>query len=144
MFKSLFSVTVVACMALGIANSTLAQSPRTETVKFERGASEATINDQITGREIAVYEVAARQGQRLKVQLEPSNLETYFNVYVPGKGPGMEAWANAQFTSIVVPEVNCFDSILPDSGAYSIMVFMMRSAARRGEVSDFKVHFSIE
>ncbi|MGG7568281.1 SH3 domain-containing protein [Rhodovulum sp. DZ06] len=130
-------------MRLLIALALLAAAPasasdiRSETVTFAPGATETVITDAITGRESVAYRVMAEGGQRMAVSLSPSNLATYFNVYAPGNGPGDEALAVSGQTGERVPDLNRFDAELPLSGSYTITVYMMRSAARRGERSDY-------
>jgi len=61
---------------------------RTEKVRFAPGDDHATLRDGIVGRESISYRVGAEAGQVMTVTLEPSNHSTYFNVYLPGSGPG--------------------------------------------------------
>jgi hypothetical protein len=42
-----------------------------------------------------------------------------------------------------MPDINRFDGILPSSGVYSVSVYLYRSAARRGETSDYALDISI-
>jgi hypothetical protein len=117
---------------------------RTERVAFQKGGSGATITDTIVGRASVSYILGAQAGQTMTVALKPSNLATYFNVYAPGKGPGDEAIANSGVTGPpTVPEINRFEATLPDSGDYTISVYMMRSAARRNERSDYTLDVAI-
>jgi hypothetical protein len=117
---------------------------RIEQVRFEAGTSGTTIEDTITGYQSVLYKIGAEAGQRMKVRLEPSNTATYFNIYAPGRGPGDEALAVSQFFGEMVPEINIFDGVLPTSGEYTVSVYMMRSAARRDEVSNYLLALSIE
>ncbi|MDA7429430.1 SH3 domain-containing protein [Primorskyibacter aestuariivivens] len=134
----------IAVVPLALAASAMAQDMRTETVRFQSGTSGATISDTIQGYESVVYKIGASAGQRMKIRLEPSNLATYFNVYEPGRGPGDQALVNAQLTGPMVPDVNYFDGVLPTDGEYSVSVYMMRSAARRDEISNYALYVSIE
>ena len=137
-----FLTMAIAC---GTPAALVAQDDtRTETVRFDAGTSGTTITDSITGYESVLYTLGAEAGQRMQVSLEPTNLATYFNVYAPGKGPGDEAIANAGTMGEMVPDLNRFDGVLPASGTYTISVYMMRSAARREEVSDYSLSISIE
>lgn len=122
----------------------MAQDMRTEYVSFAPGAGGTTIAGRITGNESVLYVVGVERGQRLKVRLEPSNPASYFNVYAPGSGPGDQALANGQFTGDQVPAINIFDAEVETSGEYTVSVYMMRSAARRNEVSDYALFLSIE
>ena len=138
-------VTLAAVMALLVPLAANAQDEmRTEQVSFAPGTSGTTINDSITGYDSVLYKVGAEAGQQMKVRLEPSNTATYFNVYAPGSGPGDQALANSQFTGPTVPDLNLFDGALPTSGEYTISVYMMRSAARRNERSDYLIAISVE
>ena len=135
----------LAAAAFGGLSPALAKDEmRTEYVRFAAGTSGTVINDSITGYESVLYRIGAEAGQRMKVRLEPSNTATYFNVYVPGRGPGDEALVNSQFIGAMVPDLNIFDGVLPASGEYTVSVYMMRSAARRDEVSDYMIAISIE
>ena len=146
-FSSLGAAAVLAlsAAAFGDMSPAFAQDGiRTEQIRFAAGTSGATINDSITGYESVLYRVGAESGQRMKVRLEPSNAATYFNVYVPGRGPGEEALVNSQFMGPMVPDLNIFDGVLPISGEYTVSVYMMRSAARRNEVSNYFMAISVE
>jgi len=116
---------------------------RKETVQFAKGASGATIDGSIKGRESVSYLLGAKAGQRMTVSLKADNDGTYFNVYGPGKGPGDEALAVGDLTGPMVPDVNRFDGALPQDGEYTISVYLVRSAARRGETSKYAIEVSI-
>jgi hypothetical protein len=134
------SFFLAAALTLSDSVSATAQEDmRTVQVRFAAGSSGTTITDTITGREVVLYKIGAEAGQRMTVTLIPSNLATYFNLYAPGAGPGDEALAVGQMT----PELNAFDGALPLSGEYTVSVYMMRSAARRGEVSDYTLTIGI-
>lgn len=146
-FCNLILAAIVGiCLAsFGSTPIALAQNDvRTEQVRFAPGTSGTTINDSIKGYESILYRIGAEAGQRMKVRLEPSNTATYFNVYVPGRGPGDEALVNSQFIGPTTPDLNIFDGVLPISGEYTVSVYMMRSAARRDEISNFVMTISIE
>ena len=131
MKNSLITFTVAVALVLPMA-TTAQDDIRTEQVRFAAGTSVTTINDSITGYESVLYSVGAEAGQQMRVRLEPSNTATYFNVYTPGNGPGDEALVNSQFIGPMVPELNIFDAQLPVSGVYTVSVYMMCNAARRG------------
>jgi hypothetical protein len=141
----LAAVALGLTAAFGSVSPALAQDEvRNEQVRFAAGASGTSINDSITGYESVLYRIGAAAGQRMKVRLEPSNAATYFNVYAPGRGPGEEALINSQFMGPMVPDLNIFDGVLPFSGDYTVSVYMMRSAARRNEVSNYMMAISVE
>jgi heat shock protein HslJ len=104
-------------------------------VRFASGKSEAVIRGRITGRQYVDYQLRAGAGQRMTVKLEGSNGANYFNLLPPDRLN--EAMAIGEFNG------NRFDGLLPDDGLYTIRVFLMRSAGRRGETSDFTLAVGI-
>ena len=143
MKMSLVAFTVAMTLAIPVV-ATAQSDMRTEQVRFAAGTSGTAINDTITGDQSVLYTIGAEAGQRMKIRMDPSNLATYFNVYAPGTGPGDEALANSQLTGAMVPDINYFDGELSVSGEYSVSVYMMRSAARRDEVSNYEIVISVE
>jgi hypothetical protein len=136
----------LAALTLAAALSALpgiAQDIRTEQVRFGAGQTGTTIEGRITGYDSVSYTLGAEAGQTMRVFLDPSNLATYFNVYAPGNGPGGEAIANSEMIGPLVPDLNRFEGRLPASGTYTVSIYMMRSAARRNEVSDYTLDISI-
>ena len=111
---------------------------RTETLQFAKGATGTSVSDNITGYNAIHYKVTARAGQRMAVQLSTRHLATYFNVFAPGTGPGDAA------IFIGSTKGDRFVTTLKESGTYTIQVYMMRSAARRNESADFKLHVEID
>ena len=130
---------IAALVAAFLTTSAVAQDMRQVDVRFAPGASGTSLSDTIVGYESVLYRVGAEAGQTMSVTLSPSNLATYFNVYAPGKGPGDEALGNGQFTD----PPNGWADVLPASGQYSVTVYMMRSAARRNEQSNFTIDISV-
>jgi len=116
---------------------------RPEAVRFKSGQTSTSIKGTITGRESVSYVLGAEAGQTMTIALKPSNLATYFNVYEPGKRPGDQALANSGINGPMVPEMNKFKTKLPTSGEYTISVYMMRSAARRKERTNYTLEISI-
>ena len=116
---------------------------RTEAVRFKSGETSTSIKGAITGRASVSYVLGAEAGQTMTITLKPSNLATYFNVYEPGKGPGVQALANSGITGAMVPALNEFNTKLPTSGEYTISVYLMRSATRRKERSNYTLDISI-
>ena len=110
------------------------EAERVERVRFQRGASSATVRGRIRGYSMVDYLVNARAGQEMSVAFRTRGRFTYFIV----RGPGSEE--------------NLFDGpsgggtarlTLPASGDYRIRVFQMRNAARRGAVSDYSLTIRI-
>lgn len=116
---------------------------RTESVHFAAGATGTTINGSITGRESVLYKIGAEAGQRMQVSLVSANTSTYFNVYAPGKGPGDEALAAGSVIGSMMPDLNRFDGELPQSGEYTVSVYLYRNAARDGQSATYALDISI-
>lgn len=106
-------------------------------VHFDRGTNGTTVTGTIKGYETVNYKVGAKSGQSMRVSLETSNDSSYFNIFVPEKGPG----DGAMF--IGSTKGNSYVGMLPASGVYTIQVYMMRNAARRNETAHYKLHIGI-
>ena len=113
-------------------------------MRFETGSTVTKIEDAITGYQSVSYTIGLEAGRTLSVTLEPSNLATYFNVYEPGRGPGDQALANSGMTSELVPDLNRFEGVARMSGTYTISAYMMRSAARRNETSNYTLTVGLD
>ena len=91
-----------------------------------------TIEGSVAGYDSPGYVIVAAAGQVLTVTLAAKNPSTYFNVFAPGKQPGIDA---ALF--IGATEGQQFSVLLSESGDYTIEVYLMRNAARRAETASF-------
>jgi hypothetical protein len=108
---------------------------RTERVRFEKGASSATVEDRIVGRETVDYVLNAKEGQYMNVSMATDNAASYFNIIPPGE----------ENVAIFIGSTsgNQYEGILPASGDYKIRVYMMRSAARRDETANYRLEMII-
>jgi len=131
----LFFITAALML---LAAYSFADEARNEDVKFAPGTSSATIEDTIKGYESVNYKLQAKAGQSMSVDLKTDNTATYYNIFVPGKGPGDQAMF------IGSTEGGHFEGALPADGVYTVQVYMMRSAARREETANFTLDISIE
>lgn len=124
---------VVALLALLFCSSISAQI-RTEQVHFAAGSSATTLRGRIQGPEIVDYQLRARGRQAMTLTFAPSNPSAYFNLLPPGSDDA------AIF--IGSRDGNAFDGRLPADGEYKVRVSLMRSAARRNEVSDYTLEIA--
>ncbi len=113
----------------------LAQDIRTERVRFQRGASSATIEGRITGYETVDYLLNVRAGQYMNVSMATDNRSNYFNIMEPG-----EEYAAIYNSST---SGNQFEGTTAKSGDYRIRVYLMRSAARRGERANYRLEMIV-
>jgi hypothetical protein len=105
-----------------------------ETVEFPAGSEDVVLQGSLRGPEIAIFEVAAVDGMKLAVGLETTNPANYFNI----SGPGAKEAAFIGST-----QGNYGEVLLDKPGAYRITVYLMRSAARRNEIADYKLSVSL-
>jgi len=113
----------------------LAQASKSQRVQFKPGATSATISGTIKGDQDIDYVVGAKQGQSMNVSMATKHGSTYFNILAPGE-------TNEAFF-IGSTSGNQYEGTLPASGDYRIRVYMMRSAARRNEVANYRLEIII-
>jgi uncharacterized protein YraI len=124
------------------AGATAQTDTRREHVDFA-GWTGAAVDGQIVGREFDRYELNGVAGDTLTVRLSTPHTGTYFNVYAPGNGPGDQALANSEMVGGPVLDINQFSGSLAQTGVYEVVVYMVRSAARRDEVAPYAIEFDI-
>jgi len=131
-----FIAITTACFMSAYAGTVLAQDEiRTERVQFAKGTSGASIRDSVTGYDAVDYLLGAGEGQVMTVEMASDNLANYFNLIAPGE-------TDVAFF-IGSTQGNTFTGALPAKGDYRIRVYLMRSAARRGETANFTLDVSI-
>jgi hypothetical protein len=108
--------------------------PRQERVSFAKGATSAVVKGQLKGDADVDYLVGAAAGQTLTVSLKVSNRSNYFNVLPPGSG---------DVAMYVGQTGEGYSGMLPADGDYKVRVYLMRSAARRNEASDYTLTISV-
>lgn len=126
----LLSMAAAAALLASVPMNAQSQI-RTERVQFKKGASSAVVQGRIRGYQTVDYIVGARQGQSANVSLGTRHGATYFNILAPGQNE--VAFFNGSTSQ------NQYEGVLPASGDYKIRVYMMRSAARRNEVADYRL-----
>ena len=104
-------------------------------VTFDNGARSKTLESSITGREIVDYKLDVKEGQYMNISMATRHGATYFNLMEPGQE--YEAIYNASING------NQFEGIAAKSGDYTIRVYMMRSAARRGETAEYRLEMIV-
>lgn len=121
--------TAVVGLALLLATPALAQDKtRTERMQFAKGASAKAIKGSVKGYDGVNYVVGLRAGQTLKVDMKTSNASSYFNVTAPGADSAMFIGSTSG---------GSFKGVVPKTGDYTIHVYLMRNAARRGETANY-------
>jgi len=127
-------VGVLSLVVLG-GSAVLAQPPiRKEPVHFKAGESGATIKGTIKGDETVDYVLNAQKGQSMVVTLEATNRSAYFNVLPPGSEEALFIGSTSG---------NRYEGTLPATGDYAVRLYLMRSAARRGETATYTIKFGV-
>lgn len=125
-----------ACLMILATLPLAAQENRitSERVSFPTGASGATIEGRVTGREVRDYVLGARGGQTMAVVFTTDNPGADFNVLPPGSDPtaldqvsGLESWSGP----------------LPYDGDYRIRVFLYRGPADNGETAAYTIEVTV-
>jgi hypothetical protein len=131
--------TLLICAGLVILPAiAAADNVRTETVKFPVGTAGTEIQGRIVGRDSINYKIGASAGQNMTVELASKSGSVYFNVFEPGKKPGQD-----EAVFIGSTGGNVFSGTLNASGDYLVQVYLVRSAARRGEKASFSLKIDI-
>jgi hypothetical protein len=134
--KVFLSVVLISMLlqCLFVTSHAAEQSPRTERVKFAKGATSAVIKGQVKGSGDVDYLVRAGAGQTITVSLKVSNRSNYFNVLPP----------DSKDVAMYVGQTGeDFKGVLPTDGVYSIRVYLVRAAARRNETSRYTLTVSV-
>lgn len=103
-------------------------------VPLNLSAGRVTIKERIRGREFVDYLLPGLAGQTLSISLTPSNRQNYFNLNPPDSETSMFVGSTSG---------NSFERLLPADGVYTVRVYLMRAAGRRGEVSSFTMRVSL-
>lgn len=101
----------------------------TRRVKFATGANSSRIEGSITGNNYVDYLVNVREGQSMNISMATENSSNYFNIMEPGEKN--VAVYNGSISG------NQYEGTAAKSGDYTIRVYLMRSAGRRGETANY-------
>jgi hypothetical protein len=131
----MFRLKVLAIAVVSVASLMLVHAQvRQERVHFKPGASSATLTGTLKGDDTLDYVLGAKRGQTMSVTLKTDHGANYFNVLPPGSEAAI---ANSSTAG------NSWKGELPADGDYRIRVYLMRSAARRGETAHYTLTVGI-
>ncbi|MDM9632039.1 hypothetical protein [Robiginitalea aurantiaca] len=122
--------------AVGDAAEAVKDEIKKVRIQFDSGANSKTIESSISGRETVDYVLNGQEGQYMNISMATQHGATYFNVMEPGEA--YVAIYNGSTSG------NQFEGTAAKSGDYTIRVYMMRSAARRGETADYRLEMIVE
>jgi hypothetical protein len=103
-------------------------------LKFAAGASSATVQGSIHGRQTIDYKLRAKGGQTMTVTLKSSNPGLAFNVLPPGS------------QDVAIPDAiarQTWSGTLPADGEYTVRTYLDRAGARRGEKASYSLTVGI-
>jgi hypothetical protein len=100
-------------------------------IQFKKGSNSAVVEASIKGYKTGDYILRARAGQHMNISMATKHGATYFNIIAPGEKE--VAMFNGSLSQ------NQYEGTVPVSGDYKVRVYMMRSAARRGEVARYRL-----
>ncbi|MEN8685817.1 hypothetical protein [Marivita sp.] len=130
--------TIATLLSLSLASTSVAQSK--SEVKFAPGNFGTMVSGTITGQEYTDYQLGAKAGQEMFVELSVTNSTgsgtVYFNILPPG-GDGM-----AIYNSSINGNSTTVD--LPANGTYAIRVYHMGNDEDTGKTSSFNIDLSIQ
>ncbi|MFT4173511.1 MAG: hypothetical protein QM639_13180 [Rhodocyclaceae bacterium] len=136
--RSVMWPLAAACMALLAAMPCLAHSAggvRSVRVPVGGQARSAMIASHIKGYETVDYLVRVKAGQHLAVRFDADSHSAYFNVLPPQAD-------SASFTGAI--DGDRYSGIMPTDGDCTVRVYLMRNAARRGEVGHFRLYINVD
>ena len=135
MLSDILIRTISASMLLfASATTALAQEIRRESIDLDQINELRLVPGEIRGREIVDYQVSGEHSQILSVDLLTSNLANYFNILRAGSNQAIFIGSTRGAVA---------DVPLPESGAYVVRVYLIRSAARRGETARYSLGISL-
>lgn len=128
---ALFALVVAAAAP----EATAAGVIREKAVRFASGYDWAIVRGRLRGRDTIDHLVPARAGQALTVFFKAGNGAAYFNV-LPPEGDEALFVGSAAGRHFIRAQ-------LDQTGAYRIRVYLMRSAARRHESTDYSLKIKL-
>jgi hypothetical protein len=131
---SVAAVGALSTLCIMSAGKALAQD-LSERVRFALGANGTVISGTIRGDRGVNYVLGASAGQQMSVDMAADNASAYFNIRRSGSDSAI--WNGSI-------EGNRASVLLPSGGDWIVQVYLMRNAARRGEVANFRLSISIE
>ncbi len=130
------AMAAVLCGAMGAwpAQAAGDGGPAPRAVQFAKGTSSAQVRGSVKGSGDIAYTVSARAGQTLTVSMKSPKSSLYFNINPPGS-----------MASMFIGNVSGQEAqvMLPADGTYTVLVYLMRNAARRNESASFTLDLGV-
>ena len=130
----LICAILVTLFLHAVTTTATAQEFRLQPLNLDKIGELHIFKEMITGEEIVDYQVSGKRSQILSVDLMSSNRAGYFNI---------QPTTSKQAIFIGSTQGTVADVTLPETGSYVIRVYLMRSAARRGESMKYSLGVSL-
>lgn len=134
--KRIMPLILATAVALGTQGAAAADKVTTLPVQFAKGMQSFSTSHTLLGYDSINYTLDAKAEQSMRVSLSGSS-NVGFNIYAPGDIPGV---ATALGSGSLGQDWN---GILPASGTYTVQVYQVRAAARRGAQAAYAITFAI-
>lgn len=135
--KRIMSLVLATAVALGAqAAAAAADKVTTFPVQFAKGTHSFSTSHTLLGYDSVNYTLDAKASQSMRVSLTGSS-NIGFNIYAPGDVPGV---------AIALGSGNvgqAWNGMLATSGTYTVQVYQVRAAARRGAQAAYAMTFAI-
>lgn len=105
-----------------------------ETVELTANQATHSVKGKIKGYATAEYTLHAKAGQTLSVKLKTNQASNYFNIRQAGQDEALFIGSTSG---------NSFQAKLPADGAYTVQVYLMRNAARRHAVANYRLEMAL-
>ncbi|MBL8492459.1 MAG: hypothetical protein JNM82_16905 [Rhodocyclaceae bacterium] len=128
------ALAAALCLLAAAPSAAAPPDIRSETLSSAPGTGKARATSTITGRQTVDYRLRGGAGQTLTVTLSASHGQAHFNLAPPGSGVAM-------FNGSVAGRR--YSGTLPDDGEYTVRIYLMRAAARRGATSRFTLQAAL-
>ena len=134
--KPAITLVLVAAFTLGTQVADAADNVATTPVQFAKGTSSFSTSHSLLGYDSVNYTLLAEARQSMRVSLTGSS-NVGFNIYAPGDIPGVATALGSGSAG------QAWNGVLPTSGTYTVQVYQVRAAARRGTKSAYAITFAI-
>lgn len=134
--KRIMPLVLATAVALGTQGAAAADKVTTLPVQFAKGMHSFSTSHTLLGYDSVNYTLDAKASQSMRVSLTGSS-NIGFNIYAPGDVPGV---------AIALGSGNvgqAWNGMLATSGTYTVQVYQVRAAARRGAQAAYAMTFAI-
>ena len=127
-------IAISTGLVVALLASPVMSADRNETIRFKNGSTSETLKSQIRKYDKVRYAVNAESGQTLTIMFTGSNASCYFNILSPQAEDLLHDGSSAGAY---------YSNRLNASGTYTIIVYLMRNAARRNETCAYEITFDV-